>query len=276
VNLNEPIEVGRRAVVVGGGNVAMDCARSALRLGVEEVHLVYRRNREAMPADSVEVHDADEEGVIYHFLCNPTRLITRDGALVGVECVRMALGEPDASGRRRPLPIEGSEFVIDCDMVIPAIGQKVDTTCLTGDSAPALSRWNTVDADPDTLQTSVEGVFAGGDCVSGPATLIEAMAAGLRVSHSIDQYLREGRVELTEDERMSRVYRALSGVDDDTVGRLAGIERIDMPMRSVQDRVDDFDEVELGLSPEDALLEADRCLRCYRIVLVASEQPAGK
>jgi formate dehydrogenase beta subunit len=271
VNRAEPIAVGKVAVVVGGGNVAMDCARSSLRLGVEKVHLVYRRTRNEMPADKVEVHDAEEEGVEYHFLCNPTRLLVEDGRVTGIECVRMALGEPDASGRRSPAPVPGSEFVIPCDMVIPAIGQKVDTSCLDKTGAPGVSKWGTLAADPDTLVTDQPGIFAGGDCVSGPATLIEAMAAGFRVSRSIDQYFREGRVSLSEDERMSRVYRALATVDADDPDRLGGAHRIDLPMRAVPERVHDFDEVESGLSPEDALLEADRCLRCYRIFLVETE-----
>ena len=272
VNRAEPIEAGKVAVVVGGGNVAMDCARSSLRLGVEQVHLVYRRDRAEMPADKVEVHDAEEEGVVYHFLSNPTRLVIEDGRVVGVECIRMALGEPDASGRRSPAPVPGSEFVIPCDMVIPAIGQKVDTSCLDKEGAPGVSKWGTLAADADTLVTDQPGIFAGGDCVSGPATLIEAMAAGFRVSRSIDQYFREGRVSLSEDERMSRVYRALSTVEEEDPDRLGGAHRIDLPMRAVPERIQDFDEVESGLSPEDALLEADRCLRCYRIFLVATER----
>jgi formate dehydrogenase beta subunit len=273
VNRSEPIEAGKIAVVVGGGNVAMDCARCAVRLGVPEVHLVYRRTRAEMPADTVEVHDAEEEGVMYHFLANPTRLVIEDGKVTGVECVRMELGEPDASGRRSPAPLPGSEFVIPCDMVIPAIGQKVDSRLLGHDGSPNASKWGTVSANAETLVTDIPGVFAGGDCVSGPATLIEAMAAGFRVSHSIDQYVREGRVSLTEDERMSRVYRALSAMEtDDDVDRLGGEHRIDQPMRPVRERIGDFEEVEGALSPEDALLEADRCLRCYRIFLVATER----
>ena len=275
VNMNEPIETGTVAVVVGGGNVAMDCARSSLRLGVENVHLVYRRSKEEMPADVEEIHDAMDEGIEFHFLSHPVRLLIENDRVTGVECVRMVLGEPDASGRRRPVPVQGSEFTIPCDMIIPAIGQKVDTECLNenGERTPEISRWNTVAADPDTLETSIEGVFSGGDCVTGPATLIEAMAAGFRVSNSIDQYLREGVVTLTEEERMSRVFRAVSSLDNDDVDLLGrGARRIKMPMRSVQDRVDDFKEVETGLSPEDALMEADRCLRCYRILLVATEK----
>jgi len=271
VNRNEPIEMGSKVVVVGGGNVAMDCSRSSLRMGAKEVHLVYRRTKAEMPADKVEIHEAEEEGVHFHFLTNPTRLLVEDGRVVGMECIRMELGEPDKSGRRRPVPVEGSEFVIDCDMVLPAIGQKMDVSCLGDPPVLKLTRWNTVEVNPDTLQTSLECVFAGGDCVSGPATLIEAMAAGFRVSHSIDQYLRFGRVELTEEERMSRVLRAVSAVDEDMVDRLGrGVQRIQIPTRTVEERVDDFEEVEMGWAPEDALLEADRCLRCYRILLVAT------
>lgn len=273
VNEGEKITTGQAAVVVGGGNVAMDCCRSALRLGVKQVNLVYRRGRDEMPADKAEIHDAEEEGVIFHFQCNPTRLIVENGRLTGVECVRMALGEPDASGRRRPVPQEGSEFIIPCDMLLPAIGQRIDTACLQADDRSLdVTRWGTVAADEDTLLTSEEGVFAGGDCVSGPATLIEAMAAGLRVSNSIDQYLKQGQVVLSEDERMSRVYRAVTAVDEESVERLGGTVRKEVTLRPVQERVDDFDEVETGLSPEDALLEADRCLRCYRILLVATEK----
>ena len=270
VNLSEKVQAGRKAVVVGGGNVAMDCARSALRLGVPEVSVVYRRDRDAMPADKVEVHDAEQEGVHFEFMTNPTRILIEDGRIVGLECARMALGDPDASGRRRPEPVAGSEFVIDCDMVIPAIGQRVDLAGAEGPDGPRATRYGTIEADADTLLTAVDGIFAGGDCVSGPATLIEAMAAGMRVSNSIDQYLREGRVYLTDEERMSRVYRGLAGLAEDTVDGLGGQERTEVPLREVADRVDDFDEVEMGLTPEDALLEADRCLRCYRIVLVAN------
>ncbi|MCE5258341.1 MAG: FAD-dependent oxidoreductase [Chloroflexi bacterium] len=273
VNAGEAVKAGDSAVIVGGGNVAMDCCRSALRLGIRQVHLVYRRGREEMPADKLEVHDAEEEGIIFHMQCNPTRLITENGKLTGVECVRMILGEPDATGRRRPVPQEGSEFIIPCDMLFPAIGQRIDTSCLADDGASLdVTKHGTVAADDDTLLTSEEGVFAGGDCVSGPATLIQAMAAGLRASNSIDQYLKQGYVSLSDDERMSRVYRAVMAVDEDSVQRLGGAARKEVTLRPVKERVDDFDEVEQGLSPEDALLEADRCLRCYRILLVATDK----
>lgn len=265
--------VGERAVIVGGGNVAIDCARSALRLGVKEVTLVYRRGREEMPADKVEVRDAEAEGVRFELLCNPVRVLARDGRVVGVECVRMALGEPDASGRRSPVPVEGSEFVIETDMVIPAIGQGVDLTVLDEGIGLQSTRRGTVKADPHTLVTDAEGVFAGGDCVSGPATLIEAMAAGLRAASSIDQYLRDGQIVLSEDERLSAVVRQIGAFrKDEKVDRPGGRRRVHPPERPIDERVDDFDEVEAGITAAEALQEADRCLRCYRIILVATEK----
>jgi len=272
INLGEPMEIGCRAVVVGGGNVAIDCARSALRLGIREVTLVYRRGREEMPADRAEVADAEAEGIHFELLCNPVRIIERKNRVAGVECVRMDLGEPDASGRRQPVPVEGSEFVIETDMLIPAIGQAVDLSFLKERSYLETSRRGTIKVDPDTLQTSEEGVFAGGDCTSGPATLIEAMAAGLRAANSIDQYLRHGRVELSEDERMSRVLKTMGAFEHESVDRLGGRERVRPQERPTDERVDDFDEVERGITPEEALMEADRCLRCYRIILLATER----
>lgn len=272
INQHEPVKAGQRAVVVGGGNVAIDCARSALRLGVREVTVVYRRGREEMPADKTEVHDAEEEGVRFEFLANPTRIIERGGRVVGVECTRMALGEPDADGRRQPVPVEGSQFVIEADLIMPAIGQVVDLGFLRDRSFLETTRRGTIKVDPDTLQTSEEGVFAGGDCVSGPATLIEAMAAGLRAANSIDQYLREGRVELSEDERMSRVLKNMGAFEGETVNRLGGQDRVRPTERPTCERVTDFEEVEQVITPEEALMEADRCLRCYRIILLATER----
>lgn len=272
INQGESQGVGWRAVVVGGGNVAIDCARSALRLGVREVIVVYRRGREEMPADPAEVRDAEAEGVRFELLCNPTRILEHEGRLVGVECVRMALGEPDASGRRKPVAVGGSEFVIETDMLIPAIGQTVDLSFLQERSFLETTRRGTIRADPDTLQTSERGVFAGGDCVTGPATLIEAMAAGLRAANSIDQYLRQGRVILTEDERLSRVLKTMGAFENEAVDRLGGRGRVQPPERPSHERVDDFDEVEQVITPEEALMEADRCLRCYRILLLATER----
>lgn len=185
-----PIKVGRRVAVVGGGNVAMDAARTALRLGAEEVLVLYRRTEAEMPARREEIHHAKEEGVVFHFLVSPVRFLGERGELTGVECIRMELGAPDESGRRRPVPIEGSEFVITIETAIIAIGNQPHP--LVPRTTPGLSvtRWGTIQADEEG-RTSKEGVFAGGDIVTGAATVISAMEAGKKAARAIDRYLRE-------------------------------------------------------------------------------------
>lgn len=181
-----------RVVVVGGGNVAMDSARTALRLG-GDVTIVYRRAREQMPARAEEVHHAEQEGVKFQLLTNPTRVLGDDRhRIVGMECIRMELGEPDASGRRRPVPIKGSEFVMELDTVIVAIGNKPNP--LVPRTTPELktSKWGTVVTDEKTMATSIPGVFAGGDIVSGAATVILAMGQGRIAARAMDAYLRSG------------------------------------------------------------------------------------
>ncbi|MDO5673500.1 MAG: NADPH-dependent glutamate synthase [bacterium] len=179
----------RRAVTVGGGNVAMDSARTALRLGAEST-IVYRRSKAEMPARSEEVHHAEEEGVIFHLLTNPVRIVT-DAAnrVTGVECLRMELGETDSSGRRRPVPVKGSEFIVEADTVIIAIGNQPNP--LVPQSSPEIqtSKWGTIVADPATMMTSKPGVFAGGDIVSGAATVISAMGQGKIAARAMHRYL---------------------------------------------------------------------------------------
>jgi len=186
-----PVKVGKNVAVVGGGNVAMDAARSAKRLGAENVYIVYRRSEAEMPARLEEIHHAKEEGIIFKLLNNPTRILgTEDGWVKGIECVEMELGEPDASGRRRPIAKEGSEFVLDVETVIIAIGQTPNPLIIS--STPGLDshKWGGIIADEKTGETSKPGVFAGGDAVTGAATVILAMGAGKKAAKAIDEYLR--------------------------------------------------------------------------------------
>jgi glutamate synthase (NADPH/NADH) small chain len=188
-----PIARAKNVAVFGGGNVAMDSARTALRLGSENVYLVYRRSRTEMPARVEEVEHAEEEGVKFHLLQNPVRLIgDENGWVKGVECIKMELGEPDDSGRRRPVPIKDSEFVIDVDICIVSIGNASNP--LVPDTTPAIetNRWGNIIADEETLKTSMKGVFAGGDIVLGAATVILAMGQGRKAAMAINEYLKTG------------------------------------------------------------------------------------
>ncbi|MDW7772327.1 MAG: NAD(P)-dependent oxidoreductase [Desulfobulbaceae bacterium] len=187
----EDIDIGRNVVVVGGGNVAIDVARTALRKGSDKVFILYRRTKEEMPASRAEIHHLEEEGVRVEMLAAPIKILSESGRLTGVECIRMELGEPDESGRRRPIPKEGSNFIIEADSIIPAISQNVDHTADKGLSFN-LTPWGTYDVDPVTLQTSVEWIFAGGDNVLGPQTAAKAVYQGKVAAESIQRYL-EGR-----------------------------------------------------------------------------------
>ena len=180
-----PIKVGRRVAVVGGGNVAMDSARTALRLGAEEVAIVYRRSRAELPARLEEVENAEEEGVIFHFLTNPVRVIGENGWVTGLECLRMELGEPDASGRRRPVPIPGSEFTLPVETAVIAIGQGPNPVLTQGAGDLAVNKHGYIIADPESGATNLENVYAGGDIVTGSATVIAAMGAGKAAAKAI-------------------------------------------------------------------------------------------
>ena len=187
-----PVQRARKVVVVGGGNVAMDAARCAKRLGSEEVHIVYRRSEEELPARVEEVHHAKEEGIIFNLLCNPTEILGNDKGFVrGLTCLRMSLGEPDASGRRRPVPIEGSEFFIEADQVVVAIGTSPNPLIKNTTEGLETNRWGCIVADEKTGKTSREGVYAGGDTVTGAATVILAMGAGKASAIAIDEYIKQ-------------------------------------------------------------------------------------
>jgi len=194
----EDVDIGRNVVVVGGGNVAIDVARTALRKGSDKVFILYRRTKEEMPASKAEIHHLEEEGVHIEMLAAPVRILSENGKMTGVECIRMELGEPDDSGRRRPVPKEGSNFVIEADSIIPAISQNVDHSADKGLDFKQ-TPWGTYDVDPVTLQTSVEWIFAGGDNVLGPQTAAKAVYQGKVAAESIQRYL-EGR-DLTEERK---------------------------------------------------------------------------
>jgi glutamate synthase (NADPH) small chain len=188
-----PVIRGSRVAVFGGGNVAMDSARTALRLGADMVYIVYRRSKTEMPARAEEVHHADEEGINFQLLTNPVRFVGNDkGRLTAVECLRMELGEPDQSGRRSPVPVRGSEFLIDIDLAIIAIGNAPNPIVQKTAAGLATTKWGTIVTDDATMRTSKKGVFAGGDVVSGAATVILAMGAGRKAALSMHDYMETG------------------------------------------------------------------------------------
>jgi len=196
-----PVLVGERVTVIGGGNVAMDAARVSLRLGAKDVTIVYRRSRTEMPARAEEIENAVQEGVELKLLTNPVEILgDATNHVVGMKCVRMRLGEPDDSGRRRPIAIEGSEFTIDCDMVVPALGNKANPLLTKSTKGLELNKWGNIVVDPETFATSLPGVYAGGDIVTGSATVIEAMGAGKVAARSIDAYLSPKPEAETSDE----------------------------------------------------------------------------
>ncbi|MGC9333542.1 MAG: FAD-dependent oxidoreductase [Anaerolineae bacterium] len=252
---NPPDLTGKRVAVVGGGNVAIDAARTAWRLGASQVHVIYRRLREDMPAYEEEIEAAEEEGIVLHFLTNPIRVLG-DGRVTGVECLLHEPGDFDRSGRRRPVPIPGSEFTLGLDVLIPAIGQSPDVECLAGDPEIALRRNDTFDVS-EALCTSREGVFAAGDAVLGPATVVEAVAQGNEVARAVDHYLRTGKVEKTVVVPGYEVVEQPFDLDDYAEARPPH-----MPDLPLTERRGSFREVELGLDEEAAREECRRCLRC--------------
>jgi formate dehydrogenase beta subunit len=263
-----PVE-GKKLVVVGGGNVAMDCVRSALRIGFTDVNLLYRRTEAEMPADPQEIHEAQEEGVKFHYLVAPVRIVHQNGRVSGLECQRMALGEPDRSGRRRPVPVQGSQFVIDCDVIIPAVGQICVVDCVLPET-DALTAWKTLVVDQMTFQSKTETVFGGGDCVTGPSTLIAALAAGKKAARHIAQYIQQGAAQPTVPEILQALVNT-SGVYDpgEAFPFQGGTHRAEPPVLDPETRRTHFEEVEDGLGPAQATAEAYRCLRCYRIAVAA-------
>ncbi len=260
VNLGKGITLGRRVGIVGGGNAAIDAARVAVRdKNCRKVLILYRRTRAEMPAFEEEIESALEEGVDIQFLVAPVKVLTENGGVRGVECIRMKLGDKDASGRRRPVPIEGSEFAIELDTLVPAIGERPDTTIFSEKDCLSVSKWGTLEADLETFMTARAGVFAGGDVVSGPATVVQAMAAGKIAAESIARYLEGKSVE--REYRLTRPSAYIEPVEL-SEEELARMKRPKMPKLPRSARKKNFKEVELGFSEITAIQEARRCLRC--------------
>lgn len=259
VGLGEKVEVGERVVVIGGGFTAFDATRTALRLGAKKVDTVYRRTRKEMGAHWTEVEDAEHEGAQLHILAAPCKIIEKDGRVAGVEFLRMELGEPDATGRRRPVPIPGSEFVIECDMVIAAIGQTPDLDFLAKEPGIKKTRRDTIVVGAGNFMTDRPGVFAGGDATIGASTVIQCVASGKLAARAIDAYLR--------GEDMAEVDRAIQAEEQkpdliSIVPYKPRAAREPMPMLPFPERVHNFKLIELGYTQEQAIAEAKRCLQC--------------
>ena len=260
----EALPIGRTAAIIGGGNTAIDCTRNLIRLGAEKVYIVYRRTRGEMPANEVEIDAAEHEGVEFLFLAAPVEVKgDEDGNVTHLEYLKMELGEPDASGRRRPVPIEGSETLLETDMVITAIGQSPDVS-FTERSQKRLAelnttRWNTIDVDPNTLQSNIPYLFAAGDAATGPSLVVDAIGGGRRAARSIHQYIMGQKVsaeakELGKDLIAETIFDHVDGVIKNT--------RAPMPELPVEERICSFVEVDQVLTEESARGESNRCLSC--------------
>ncbi|MBN1849522.1 MAG: FAD-dependent oxidoreductase [Deltaproteobacteria bacterium] len=264
---NETIPIGRIAAVIGGGNTAIDCSRNLLRSGAEKVYIVYRRTRNEMPANEIEIEAAEHEGVELLFLSAPLRIKgDEDGRVTHLEYQKMELGEPDASGRRRPVPVEGSETLLKTDMVITAIGQSPDVS-FTGKTQQRLeelktTRWSTIDVDPNTLQSSISYIFAAGDAATGPSLVVEAIGGGRRAARSIHQYIMGETVSAEPLELNKKL------IPETFFDHVLGVEkknRAKMVELPVDERIKSFVEVDQVLTEPAALAESERCLFCGRL-----------
>jgi NADPH-dependent glutamate synthase beta subunit-like oxidoreductase len=262
----ETVELGRTAAVIGGGNTAIDCVRTLIRLGVEKVYIVYRRTRSEMPANAVEIEAAEHEGVEFLFLSAPVSVKgDEEGKVTHLEYLKMELGEPDASGRRRPEPVKGSETLLQTDMIITAIGQAPDVS-FTEKTQSRLAqlkttRWSTVDVDPKTLQSNIPYIFAAGDAATGPSLVVEAIGGGRRAARSIHQFLMGEKVTSELGELAKKL------IPETIFDQVEGIERkprcsmVELP---VSERIHSFVEVDQVLTDEAAHAESLRCLFCGR------------
>ena len=254
----EVLKIGRKVAVIGGGNAAIDAARSVWRMG-SDVSLIYRRTRAEMPAIFSEVKEGEDEGIDFTYLTAPLRILTENGRVKALDCIRMELGDFDSSGRRRPLPVEGSEFTLEIDTLLPAVGQVPDLSFLNGNTHIRKTERGTIKVDWETLATDMEGVFAGGDVVTGPSTIADSLAQGKIAAVSIDQYIK--------GEPMTREYTVTQHcvhVDPVSLTKEESEQlfRPQMPTLTVEDRKNNFEMVDLGFTEDLARMEAKRCLRC--------------
>lgn len=260
LNRNKKTKLGKTVGVIGGGSSAVDAARAAIRTkGCERVILLYRRTRQEMPAFKEEVDAMLEEGIEIQFLTAPTRVITKNGKVTGIECIEMELGEADESGRRSPIPIEGSEFVINLDTIIIAIGEMPDLSFLNKGHGIGVSKKGTIAVAPETFATDVEGVFAGGDVVTGPNTVIEAMSSGKIVAEMIDKYIRRKKIGREYELIRPSMYVEPVELSEEEIEKAL---RPPIPCLPVKERINNFKEINLTLKEEIAVKEARRCLRC--------------
>ena len=255
INLGESVTLGKSVAVIGGGNTAIDAVRSARRLGGENVFILYRRGLEEMPSRPEEIEECREEGIPINTLTQPVRFIGEEGRVKAITCVKMRLAEPDESGRRRPESVPGSEFTIQVDAVITALGQEADWACLTPECACTVTPWGTMNVDPLTLQSDDPDIFAGGDAVRGPQTVIEAIADGKQAAISIDRYL--GGLDL----RLGRDIK-LNPIPKPQIEKYDPAPRAKIPRLEPQERVKNFDEVQKGVTRERVVQEARRCISC--------------
>lgn len=260
-------------VVVGGGNVAMDCCRSAARMTNGKVHVIYRRTEAQAPADPAEIRAAKEEGVEFHFLTAQKSMIIENGQVVGLRCIRLKEGEPEANGRSKLIEIPGTEFVIPCSNLVSAIGQRIDQSIFEQKDNILFDKRGNISVT-ESLATSRPGVFAGGDCATGPTTLIGGMAQGQTAAESIHEYLTRGSVGFEARSRIAQMIKKCKLLEDTerclpTLHR----ERVRMPELDPEPRSHNFEEVELGLTAKQAKEEAERCMRCYRLFGVITQLP---
>jgi NADPH-dependent glutamate synthase beta subunit-like oxidoreductase/ferredoxin len=259
----EAVQVGPRVAVIGGGNTAIDAARTSVRMGAKEVYMFYRRTRHEMPASEVEIEEAMEEGVDIRYLCAPVGIEGDDKGLTDIKLIKMELGEPDSSGRRRPVPVEGSDFEVQVDTVIAAIGQYSDVKPLSGEEG-LLDEKDYINCNPDTGMTPAPGVFAAGDLATGTDIAIRAIAGGKYAAHSVLAYLSELKIEKAEEflVKKSDFQEVTTEELKKELGDVPAVDREIMPMIPLEERKKSFQEIELGFTEEQALSEAARCLEC--------------